>query len=118
MLRSLMSKGLFCGLFLSVWTASEVAAEPLEMFRDCPVCPEMVELPLGAFVMGAPPDEFRRNLVWRADDVPKATPEKPLVTIENGKVAENLAPLRQIKIIPFKDKDKWELCPKYNIGRK
>jgi hypothetical protein len=41
-----------------------------------------------------------------------------LVTIENGKVAENLAPLRQIKIIPFKDKDKWELCPKYNIGRK
>ena len=26
------------------------------------------------------------------------------------------APLRQIKIIPFKEKDKWELCPKYNIG--
>ncbi len=26
------------------------------------------------------------------------------------------APLRQIKIIPFKEKDNWELCPKYNIG--
>jgi hypothetical protein len=26
------------------------------------------------------------------------------------------APLRQIKIIPFKEKDQWELCPKYNIG--
>ena len=26
------------------------------------------------------------------------------------------APLRQIKIIPYKEKDKWELCPKYNIG--
>lgn len=28
------------------------------------------------------------------------------------------APLRQIKIIPFKDKSNWELCPKYNIGNK
>lgn len=30
----------------------------------------------------------------------------------------NVAPLRQIKIIPFKDKSEWELCPKYNIGNK
>lgn len=29
-----------------------------------------------------------------------------------------LAPLRQIKIIPFKEKEQWELCPKYNIGNK
>ncbi len=28
------------------------------------------------------------------------------------------APLRQIKIIPFKEKTQWELCPKYNIGNK
>lgn len=28
------------------------------------------------------------------------------------------APLRQIKIIPFKEKAHWELCPKYNIGNK
>jgi|TARA_R110000851_G_scaffold79995_2_gene176277 hypothetical protein len=28
------------------------------------------------------------------------------------------APLRQIKIIPFKEKVEWELCPKYNIGNK
>jgi hypothetical protein len=26
------------------------------------------------------------------------------------------APLRQIKIISFRDKGEWELCPKYNIG--
>ena len=29
-----------------------------------------------------------------------------------------VAPLSQIKIISFKDKDDWELCTKYNIGRK
>lgn len=27
-----------------------------------------------------------------------------------------LAALRQIKILQFKEKDEWQLCPKYNIG--
>lgn len=40
-----------------------------------------------------------------------------LVTIE-GKPQLKCAPLRQIKIIAFKEKDQWELCPKYNIGNK
>lgn len=26
------------------------------------------------------------------------------------------APLRQIKIISYRDKSQWDLCPKYNIG--
>ena len=41
-----------------------------------------------------------------------------LVTIDNLDNLQPLAPLRQIKIISFRDKDAWELCPKYNIGRK
>jgi len=41
-----------------------------------------------------------------------------LVTLQNETAMKNLAPLRQIKIIPFKEKSNWELCPKYNIGRK
>lgn len=28
------------------------------------------------------------------------------------------APIRQVKIISHKEKDQWELCPKYNIGSK
>ena len=28
------------------------------------------------------------------------------------------APLRLIKIVSFKEKNQWELCPKYNIGNK
>ncbi len=32
------------------------------------------------------------------------------------KVELDCAPLRQIKIIPYKEKTNWELCPKYNIG--
>jgi hypothetical protein len=41
-----------------------------------------------------------------------------LVEIQNKEVAQDCAPMRQIKIIGFKDKDQWELCPKYNIGNK
>ena len=41
-----------------------------------------------------------------------------LVEIQNKEVAIECAPLRQIKIIGYKDKDKWELCPKYNIGNR
>ena len=41
-----------------------------------------------------------------------------LVEIQNKEVAQDCAPLRQIKIIGYKDKDQWELCPKYDIGNK
>ena len=41
-----------------------------------------------------------------------------LVDIQDTTSAKPLAPLRQIKIIPFKEKTQWELCPKYNIGNK
>ena len=40
-----------------------------------------------------------------------------LVTIVNGGNLQ-CAPLRQIKIISYKDKNNWELLPKYNIGSK
>jgi hypothetical protein len=41
-----------------------------------------------------------------------------LVTIDNLEKVQPLSPLRQIKIISYKEKDQWELCPKYNIGKK
>lgn len=39
-----------------------------------------------------------------------------LVGIVNKEAAKDCAPMRQIKIISFKEKDKWTLQPKYNIG--
>ena len=39
-----------------------------------------------------------------------------LVTIVNKDVARDCAPMRQIKIISYKDKSNWTLKPKYNIG--
>jgi|TARA_A200000159_G_scaffold106634_1_gene99398 hypothetical protein len=39
-----------------------------------------------------------------------------LIQIVDSEIAKDCAPLRQIKIIGFKEKSEWELCPKYNIG--
>jgi len=39
-----------------------------------------------------------------------------LVEILDKSQAESKAPLRQIKIVSFKEKSEWELCTKYNIG--
>jgi hypothetical protein len=39
-----------------------------------------------------------------------------LVTISKPNENKSLAPLRQIKIISFKEKEQWQLCPKYQIG--
>ena len=39
-----------------------------------------------------------------------------LIEILDKSQVESKAPLRQIKIVSFKEKSEWELCPKYNIG--
>ena len=45
--------------------------------------------------------------------------EWELVRVQDYKMIEDpVAPLSQIKIIPFKEKDKWNLITKYTIGSK
>jgi hypothetical protein len=41
-----------------------------------------------------------------------------LVRIVDKEMVAECAPLRQVKIISHKEKEEWELCPKYNIGNK
>ena len=41
-----------------------------------------------------------------------------LIQIQQSDIASDCAPLRLIKILPYKEKEQWELCPKYNIGNK
>ena len=38
--------------------------------------------------------------------------------LEKEKASDPIAPLNQIKIISFKDKNDWDLTVKYNIGKK
>ncbi len=70
-------------VLLSICTAASVA-DPLDVFQDCEECPEMIELPEGRFLMGAPPDEFRRNAHFTLEGMVRATPENPYVKTDEG----------------------------------
>ena len=39
-----------------------------------------------------------------------------LKVVDRNKIGEKV-PLNKIKILPYKEKNEWELCPKYHIGR-
>ena len=41
-----------------------------------------------------------------------------LLKVLNSQQAEPKASLSQIKVVSYKEKDQWELVPKYNIGKK
>ena len=70
------------------------------------------------FLLDCKKANLEENDVARRNTITTLMSDWGLVEIQNTEEAKLLAPLRQIKIIPFKEKDQWELCPKYNIGNK
>lgn len=70
------------------------------------------------FLLDGKKSNLEENDIARRNTIATLMSDWGLLTIENRQSVELLAPLRQIKIISYKDKDQWELCPKYNIGNK
>ena len=70
------------------------------------------------FLLDGKKSNLEENDVARRNTIATLMSDWGLILIDDRKKAEPLAPLRQIKIIPFKEKNNWELCPKYNIGNK
>ena len=70
------------------------------------------------FLLDGKKSNLEENDIARRNTIATLMSDWGLITIESKDKAQPLAPLRQIKIISYKDKDKWELCPKYNIGSK
>ena len=70
------------------------------------------------FLLDGKKSNLEESDVARRNTIATLMSDWGLVTIQDESKAQPLSPLRQIKIIPFKDKQEWELCPKYNIGRK
>ena len=68
------------------------------------------------FLLDGKPSSLMINDVERRNTISTLLSDWGLVTIVNPSVSQNTAPLRQIKVIPYKEKRFWELCPKYNIG--
>ena len=68
------------------------------------------------FLLDGKKSNLEENDVARRNTISTLMSDWGLLTVENKEQLQPIAPLRQIKIISFKDKDQWELCPKYNIG--
>jgi len=69
------------------------------------------------FLLDGKKSNLEENDIARRNTIAQLMSDWGLISIEGSKV-EPLAPMRQIKIIPFKEKNEWELCPKYNIGNR
>ena len=61
---------------------------------------------------------FTQNDVQRRNRIAQLLSDWGLVSIVEAERIEDIAPLNQIKVLSFKDKDDWILESKYNIGRK
>jgi len=70
------------------------------------------------FLLDGKKSNLEENDIARRNTIAQLMSDWGLIGIDSGKRVEPLAPMRQIKIIPFKEKNDWELCPKYNIGNK
>ena len=68
------------------------------------------------FLLDGKKSNLEENDVARRNTIATLMSDWGLLTIEGRVKLEPIAPLRQIKIISFKDKNQWNLCPKYNIG--
>lgn len=68
------------------------------------------------FLLDGKPSNLLENDVQRRNTIAVLLADWGLISIMSPQSAKDVAPLRQIKVIPFKDKSQWELCPKYNIG--
>ena len=68
------------------------------------------------FALDGKETNISENDIARRNTIAKLLGDWGLVEVKG--ITDPTAPLSQIKIISFKDKDDWELCTKYNIGRK
>ena len=69
------------------------------------------------FLLDGKKSNLEENDIARRNTIAQLMSDWGLISMDQNKVG-TFAPMRQIKIIPFREKNEWELCPKYNIGSK
>ena len=69
------------------------------------------------FALDGKTTDFSENDVSRRNTIANLLAEWGLIKLVDASKSSNpVAPISQIKVIAFKDKDKWNLQSKYNIG--
>lgn len=70
------------------------------------------------FQLDGKPANFTENDAQRRNTIALLLADWGLVTLAKPIPVESRAAVRQIKIVPFREKHLWVLTPKYTIGRK
>ena len=70
------------------------------------------------FALDGKESNLTENDIERRNTIAQLLGDWGLIAIVNATVAENKAPLSQIKVLSFKEKGEWDLQAKYNIGKK
>ena len=68
------------------------------------------------FALDGKQTNLTENDIARRNTISNLLKDWGLISIMGD--SSNVAPLSQIKILSFREKDEWELCTKYNIGKK
>ena len=70
------------------------------------------------FLLDGKSSDFSEKDVQRRNRITKLLSDWGLVEVVDESQIEDLAPISQIKILPYKEKAEWQLIPKYSIGSK
>ena len=70
------------------------------------------------FALDGKDTNFSLNDLQRRNRIVQLLSDWGLINVVNPEQISDLAPLNQIKVLAFKEKEEWTLESKYNIGRK
>jgi hypothetical protein len=70
------------------------------------------------FALDGKEANLEENDFQRRNTITKLLEDWGLISVVNKDLVADQAPLSQIKVLSHKEKDQWELVPKYNIGKK
>jgi hypothetical protein len=70
------------------------------------------------FALDGKTTDFTENDVQRRNTIVKLLIDWGLIDVASVEKIADQAPLSQIKVLAYKEKNEWELCAKYNIGKK
>ncbi|MBF86038.1 MAG: translation repressor protein [Acidobacteria bacterium] len=70
------------------------------------------------FLLDGKPSDLSENDIARRNTITNLLVEWGLVKLLGDEPLDPVAPMNQVKILRFEEKDEWELVVKYNIGKK
>ena len=69
------------------------------------------------FALDGKKSTLTTNDIQRRNTIALLLQDWNLIDVSDKKKTEDKAPLSQIKVLPFKEKNEWNLSAKYNIGK-